>query len=360
MATHVYHRLYKVLETSDRLNFGELLLISSRNIAEKTVLRNEEDKIAYNGLRNRLFEAKEANNLESIIGYNKDCFTDEYLENLHPGSSQKSANTNGLCASTCLYLIGKILTLPEFSESVLIELIRELQKGVPAEIAAKQELYEELDFDIAGPKVFDISNKNARTNLIASTADILLTRAERLGITEELQQAITSILESEHIQFKITQSQIFNKLKKEPHFHQLLQNLEPKALLKTEQYRNNALAHLYGFKQDLEGTFLATILFGKATSCASSKEHLESYARLEHGIYQISFKTLKDNHSVVYIKHKDGNGYFFDPNKGLITCGDYSHASILLKLLSTYPPPSNALPDENNDWNYQLNLIKYR
>lgn len=357
MATNVYHRLYKVIETSDRLNFGELLLISSRNIAEKTVLRNEEDKIVYNVLRNRLFEAKEANNLESIIGYNKDCFTDEYLENLHPDSPQKSANTNGLCASTSLYLIGKILTLPEFSESALIELIRELQKGVPAEIAAKQELYQEFHFDIVGPKEFELSCIHTKSHLISSTIDTLCLRAERLGIKKELQEAILSILDG---QVKFTQRKLLSELKYDPRFHQLLQDFEVNEVLKAEKYRNNALAHLYGFKQDLEGTYQATKLLGKAASFSSSKEHLKDYEKLENGVYQLSFRTLNDSHSIVYIKQKDGNGYFFDPNKGIIKCGDYTHASILLKLFSTYPPPSNRLPSENNERNYQLNLTKYR
>lgn len=362
LATNVHHRLYKIFETSDRLNFGELLLISSRNIAEKAVLRDEADKTAYIFLRNTLYQAKEENNLESIIGYNKDCLTDDYLQTLHPDSPLKSVNTNGLCASVSLYLIGKMLTDPGFDETILIEWIRELQKGVPAEAAAKQELYHEFDFDIVGPKVFDISNDNAKKNLVNSSADILLDRAERFGIDvtgKELQQTIESILESEHIQFKITQSILFSELKKEPLLHQVLKDFEPKAVLKAEKYRNNALAHLYGFKQDIEGTFLADAHFGKSANFASSKEHLNNFEKLETGIYQMTFKTLVESHSIVYIKQEDGNGYFFDPNKGLITCGNYSHASIMLKLLSSYPPPSDRLQQENNDRNYQINLTKY-
>lgn len=370
LAIHVNHRLYKVFALSDRLNFGECLLISSRNIAKKPVLQKEEDKRAYALLKRKLFEAKEANNLESIIGYNKNCFTDEYLVSLHPDAPLKSANRTGLCASTSLYLIGKILDLHEFDENTLVDLLREIQKGVPGDVAAKQEIYQEFDFDIVGIKLFDISQEASRTHFVTGTAELLLDRAERLEIAvkQNLEKVIITIIdriqnneENGITPFHVTQSEVFRELAKEndPFFSHLLNNFDPKAILKAEKYKRNALAHLYGFKQDLEGTFTNTSALGEESNFASTKEHLKNYEKVEDGIYQISFKTLDEMHSLVYIKRQDGNGYFFDPNKGLIKCGEYNHANVLLKLLSTYPPPSDRLTQENNDRNYQINLTKY-
>ncbi len=362
LATNIHHRLYKAFETSDRLNFGELLLVPARNIAEKSVLRKGEDRNAYSQLKSALYQAKEMNNLESMIGYNQDCFRAEYLEMLASESPQKSVNTTGLCASACLYLIGKILSCPGFDVDHLIKLVHEIRKGLPAEVAAKQELYHEFDFDIVGIKLFDVSNSTLKTHFITDTTNILMGRAKRLKTAvpdtfrDELHQAIENILDRLLMgatQQKANQLEIFRELNNEtnPTLQELLTNFDAKAILKAEKYRNNALAHLYGFKQDLEGTHLASILIGK--------EHLKNFNQLEDGIYQIAFKTLNESHSVVYIKQQDGSGYFFDPVKGLVQCKDFTHESVLLKLLSSYPPPSERLPYENDNHNYQINLTAY-
>ena len=66
-------------------------------------------------------------------------------------------------------------------------------------------------------------------------------------------------------------------------------------------------------------------------------------------------------HAILYVK-KEGQGYFFDPNFGLIKCDPSKpDANTFMKLLSMYEPPNKLIPGEDeNNRNYQVSVSKYK
>lgn len=74
-------------------------------------------------------------------------------------------------------------------------------------------------------------------------------------------------------------------------------------------------------------------------------DYLRQFDHLEDGAYVISFSTqsfqANGAHAINYFK-KGEQGFFFDPNPGLIKCEPNNHAKDLLKLLTLYPMPTNS------------------
>jgi hypothetical protein len=138
------HNRYKILKNVFESYLGDLLLITSRNIAQKDVIRNETDKSAYLELRESFINALKEHNLEPLIGYDQSKLSCEFLETIQLEVTPKSARANGVCLSSSYYFMEKVLNSPELNEAILIEIARELQKGVPAKVAAIQEIYIEL------------------------------------------------------------------------------------------------------------------------------------------------------------------------------------------------------------------------
>lgn len=405
LAANAEHKITKILETYNKVNFGDLLLISSRNIASKEVLRNEEDKVAYCQLRDQLSQAVKDNNLEDLLGYDTSYFTESFLNSLKGDYTPKSVNTSGVCFSSNLYLISKIFNDPRFQEGLLdeemlIHHIHEIQKGVPGEVAAKQEVFHELDFiNFTGENKRDFSTEEKKLNFANDCANIIFDRADRQKValppnfSKELHLVIGNVireiekyneLNSRYLPNKAvaTRSDIFAALF--PHeiefapsrkkkflaineqafvgiseenkliINKLLKNFDLVKLDASERCKSNAIAHLYGFKQDIEGRAIANGLLGDFENYRSSKEHLRNFENFEPGMYEAAFKTDSGYHSILYMKLANGDGYIFDPNKGLIKCGNFDHSSVFLKILSTYPPPEDKLDNENEDRNYRV------
>lgn len=88
----------------------------------------------------------------------------------------------------------------------------------------------------------------------------------------------------------------------------------------------------------------------------STEEQLRQFQSLPDGDYQVCFSTADGSHATAY--RKIGNvGYLFDPNYGLIQCGNIHNLDVH-KLLSLYPPPSDQKGVEKP--NYKLQIFGYK
>lgn len=405
LATGIEHRFYEICATFSKMTFGEAnVLVSTRNIASKEVLRNETDKHYYLELNRLISKKYSESDLVSLIGYDESYLTEESKEFIKTDAEPKSASRDGVCFSACMYLIGKILNDPNIEESLLIQHAQEFQRGVPAEVAAKQEIYHNLKFIEKKARIYyDESPANFRLNFCNTLIDILYERALKVchhdlpgNFVPELTKVIdTTIKELQLLDEQLPLREqtclkqilrddvilalfpklISNRQKKE-RFEMVNQNafrnldsdvknvIEKalKGIILTqliERPEANALAHLYGFKQDFEGTGNANAILHRYMDHISSKAHLSNFAQLEPGVYEASFSTLSYRHSVLYVKSETGEGYLFDPNHGLIKCGNEEHTTTFLKLFSMYPAPSSRLTNESDDRNYRLVITKF-
>ena len=407
LAKGVEHRFSEIAITFGKMMFGEEnVLLPCRNIARKDVLKNEDDRESYIELRNLLSKKIEENELVSLIGFDESYLTKEFKERI-TDFEPKSAKSDGVCYSACMYLIGKLLNEPEINEDVLIHHAKELEEGVPAKVAAIQEIYHELKFN-DNKRIelqFNETSKSIRATFCNNITDIIYERALAQGaqipvnFANEIHKVVNNAVEGLEIYnqdlspaHRITSSvgktisrdtvlQVLNldNLTDEYRKSQYssingaaYRNVNPeiqiflKEAIKglklsnyKENYKRSTIAHLYGFKQDFEGcNKIESLLGGYANKC-SSLEHLKDLGLLEPGIYQTIFNTSETSHAVLYIKTAGGQGYLFEPNYGLIKCDENNHAITYLKMLSMYPPPSTRLENENDDRNYRVQLTKF-
>lgn len=73
------------------------------------------------------------------------------------------------------------------------------------------------------------------------------------------------------------------------------------------------------------------------------KTNDETLLNLAPGTYYLGIKTNSIDHAIGYVKHADGTGHIFDPNKGFIKCHSSpptDHAKQLRKMINCYTPLS--------------------
>lgn len=386
------HQLSRIENTFFEVIFGKgRLLVETRNIARKEVLGTEEDKQCYTKLKKLLIENQD--NLVPIIGYDKYFLTEKGNKALF-AETPKSANSDGVCYSGCMYLAEKILKHPALDEPTLKALVQEFQKGTPAHVAAIQELYFEFNFINENP---DITSRNTsdviKSHISNLVVEVVYERALQKypdslpqDFIQELKKTIEAIVEGFHLfqdkgsKVRINRDLILGSLSPDlypaikkaviPIHEAAFQNSPIKEIVLNaltgldrnhivEFHRDNAVAHLYGFKQDFEGTGKANKTLGDYEKLPSTKEHLLNFHLLDPGVYELTFKNLLAGHSLLYYKQPSQESYLIDLNFGLIKCDSTNPAKTLLQLLSLYPPPFKKLDHENDDRNYRLILTKF-
>lgn len=394
LAKGIGHRFYELLKIFGEITYGEgNVLVTTRNIGTKEVLRNQEDRKAYIELRNLISKKIKENDLVSFIGYDNSYLNEEFknnIENFEP----KSAKRNGVCFSACMYLLGKLINEPYINEEVLVRHVDELHEGVPANVAAIQQIYHDLKF-IDGQSeqiIIGETNEKIRTNFCNDIVSIIYKRSISQGfnlsnyqlndIKIVVSNAINALEKNgEDIKYTIEKSMVLKSLCKAtiPSWatsfisinEAAYRNVDPVLKCTMEaalngmctsypiKYKNKVIAHLYGFKVDSYGTVEARNCLGPNKNYSSSKEHLQNMMLLEPGFYEISFFTMSTAHSVLYLKTQQRYGYLIDPNYGLIKCDPQDHKLTILKMLSLYPPPDNKKDNENDNRNYGLFFTKY-
>lgn len=84
-------------------------------------------------------------------------------------------------------------------------------------------------------------------------------------------------------------------------------------------------------------------------------EILQQIKEFAPGVYSLSFYTATGGHATLFIKTDEGNGYFWDPNFGLMKCDNDHPEEIILKVLSSmYECPYKDIKD-----NHFLEIHKY-
>ncbi|MBA3237431.1 MAG: hypothetical protein H0T62_03655 [Parachlamydiaceae bacterium] len=385
LAKGVTHRECDIKSIFNKKIFGDKLLVASRNIATKEILKNEEDKQAYLTLRQLL-----SNNLSAMIGFEEVALENNFKDPVEP----KSAKRDGVCFSASMYLIEKMVNGDNLTEELLIHFAKDLEQGVPARVAAIQEIYQELKFKSVELEINEFTSVNDRSQFCAFIANLIYEEAVskdvkislndlpmiKKNVAEFLEQRENdldstqkNIIYMDDIFMSIQIDSLINRFKPiDEDFQNVnpslssLQDLKFKMSETTfgiqNKYKDNfsreAIARLYNHEKDIEGMGAVNSTLGLYTDRESSKEHLENLSSLEEGSYEISFSTEAGGHSIVFVKMKDV-GYIFDPNYGLIKC-DMSSSATFLKLLSLYAPPKEKLENENDDRNYRLTFAKYR
>lgn len=131
-----------------------------------------------------------------------------------------------------------------------------------------------------------------------------------------------------------------------------------------------AVAHVVGLKPNIERTQAMVkeklnstkkegiIEIDQPNNYFDTKTQLEKggFSQLQNGAYQLTFKIGElDTHSIAFIR-EEKESFLFDPNIGLIKCGD-NPIQDLLDLLSRYPAPAPTYRNEGP--NYGVSVIKY-
>ena len=404
MAIGINHQLNSIGKSFSKMAYGDNLLVTARNIASKEVLHNEEDKLYYIKLKNELAEKEKNNDLISIIGYDESYLSTEGISNIRTNVGSKSVKRNGVCFSANMYLAGKILNSPNIDEETLIKCAQEFHKGVPAEVAAKQEIFHELKFCDKAASICPFGDhKNAESNFRNVIRDLVIKRALEHysgeipnNFSDEVENMIKNIIQEFDsnndisatrkldFRFKVSRNDVLLALYFDNATTISARNdfkivneaasigIDPKVLriikqalkdldldLIVEKKKYNAIAHLYGFRQDFEGTGKANSIFGDYSTHESSKSHLKNFSLLDTGVYETNFSTGDSSHSVLYVKLNSEEGYLFDPNYGLIRCDQGNHAKTYLKLLSLYTPPAKKLENESDERNYRFAITKH-
>lgn len=392
-----WHKAYKITTCYSKEIFGEDVLVTTRNIANKGELRSLEDAKCYNAYRTMLSEKIKNNDLASVIGYDKAFLPDSVQQDLlQTDFKPKSTNTKGVCLAASSSFAEKILNEPEISESILIKHAKDFQKGVPAKVAAKQDIVG--DFWINSNRIeCDKLTPSIRENICNRVLDIVCDRAERHGenifenkilmnkikdFTNKIilgMENYNSGLELQH-RFTVDENWIVFVLYpyyvKNEEFRKSLIYLnklvpidqEVESLFKNifkgfsldllvEEPNFDSKAHMYGLRINSEGTARARLVLGNYQNKKNSREHLKNFDDLEPGVYRNHFQTVA-GHTVIYVKNKSGEGYIFDPIFGLIKCKKNEHALTYLKLLSMYPPPSEKEVYEDESRNYRVEIFR--
>jgi hypothetical protein len=375
------------METSfGKMVFGDNLLVFSRNIASKEALCHETSRKCYINFRKQLADSLRDGSLTTLTGYDQSSFSDEYLEKLeYEYTEERVLDRGGICFSEVLCLMGKIIA--DGHMELIVEHAQLFAKGAPPEVAALHAIYKEMEVDdLMIHKNHDCYNWTVRENLKHAVLEIIIDHAQKPlpeAVCADLELIIDEIM-AFYMEKKNTvqMRDIFGIFKDTLMINYMIERISARQSgCEVSQQRaswkqiasgikdfkfwwlaefavNNAMAHLYGFKQDFEGTGLASQKLDNFRNFPNSRLHLAHFNALSAGFYQISFSTLS-SHAIFYGKDEDGQGYIFDPNLGLIQCAPFDHSLMFLKLLNMYPPPSKRLPNEDEERNYRVTIVKY-
>lgn len=150
LATEVAHTAFKIGDTFHRKEFGDNLLVTTRNIGNKEVLRNREDLTEYKKY-DAILKAK-INNED----YGKGKISFEETEKI-----DISANRDGVCLSTCMSIAKDVVKLTEKNDENLKDIVTPYSKGVPAQVAGIQILYGNMKVLVTGAPVIAFGKENA-------------------------------------------------------------------------------------------------------------------------------------------------------------------------------------------------------
>lgn len=322
--------------------------------------------------------------LSSFLGFDASYLDKDFLKNIEM-FEPRSATREGVCFSASMYLLGKIINESEINENSLIQHAKELQNGVPGNVAAIQQLNSDLKFQTTDKRFYA---KNAPEKVIrAFHEDIVLTVFENLSSKgnelnknqiKDIEAVVSNVIneikhnESYSDSGYVSKSSVLKALTskysraKNPYIN-VDPNLESLIIGAFKGVSTNpdinkrfhVVSHLYGFNVDVNGTIQTEKQFGSYVNFKSSNEQLENLKHLDSGHYIIEFNTRDSRHAVLYLKGEQGQGYLFDPNNGLIKCED-DHKITFLKMLSLYEPPTKIEKYENQDRNYHLNFTKFK
>jgi hypothetical protein len=320
-AVHVTHRAYKMGCAWAKYVFGNDLISPSRNIAKMEVLKGEggvKDQEDYKAA------VKCSNKLKGNSG----------LMNLLSDSARSKVNKaefsvttrDGVCFGASIHFIKSYFENKKNGEDAAISTAKLYEDGVPAEAAGNQAVYECL--------------KNP-----TNATDAALNEAFGLDKVTRFLQNITNV-DSAIIAYV---NDLKPDIPKDINVFSCNQNDLPKhKSLKSTGSKST--------KEELE------LLKTQLKDAEIGRRGLD----FETGAYEMSFQTGDTVHTTVFIKEEDGQGYIFDPNYGLINCGNCKEEDsnnpqeAILRLLSLYEPPERQKNEKTyNPENYKLNIVKY-
>lgn len=310
------HKIIKIGSVCGKAAFGKLLLVPVRNIAEKDVFRNQEIAKVY------------SETLHEWV---------EKVGKIDPAAKDTSALAEGVCLSMCLSIAKKVLKSDLYSEKALIQLVRAYRKGAPSKVAVNQ-LFYSVDFPNVAAKWEEEAEKLKLLLQYAdnqSLIDILIDKLR--GKFKEIQEIGSAMQYSKDAEGMTDENR--KKL-----FYQRFDELE--------MTLDRRFAQIYDLKFD---DCAKVKEIGSSYLYKNSFKHLENFASLlpsksenQPAVYLITFGVgmgipfvpIKiGGHAILYIKLNESEGFFLDPNFGLIKCEPHTlHNQTLLKILALYPP----------------------
>lgn len=276
LSIYVIHNLFKPMQF-----FGPPVLCRLKNIAAKSVIRNEEDKQKFRDFVELL------KNTEYLKKKQLKELTPKQISFLQSYSDQ-SAHSLGICWGASLFLLKKLLSNVINSEEELVNLFRPYKKGFPAEASALQ----------------SISTAFKECKLKFPINDKAMSEREINELLNLKPQGINEL------------TVVNNKLKE--------------LVRKMKEETEESLSAELGTASLIDLTFKSKnpFIYGDA----EKKETQEKLNKLDKGYYLLSFGPKYFGHAILFIK-KDFGSYFVDPNTGLIRCENLDTGSELSKLV---------------------------
>jgi hypothetical protein len=392
-AIHISPLDEKINEAWAKSIFESQLLCTVRNIGGKEVANKENYYAAAEKVINKFLNNPATEKLLSS----------KSLDNLKSGTV-KPPTTEGICYAEAIHFIEKFLK-GDKSRANVISIGKEYEKGAPLETVALAAVcdficginlnaavkpknlliqlavgklcfngkehknqdksfafLDNIDFDL----VWSIYNKIPRLNVYQQANGLALIeefcRSQRetalKGVPPEKQEAKRNAVNVIRIILEFVNDGLDEKGLKGKPLGELFYSFYNAEIV-------NAIENLAAHSSDLEvpeNNSNIQRLIGHFGLYSSTAEHLRNFNQLPEGAYFLGFANGESSHAIAFVKNGN-NGYLFDPNYGLIDCGD-NHAKSLLKLLNLYAEPTiNLLSTDNkdkNEWpNYHLEITPY-
>ena len=84
----------------------------------------------------------------------------------------------------------------------------------------------------------------------------------------------------------------------------------------------------------------------------------EKIPSLADGVYSFDFKTKKGPHATLLIK-SENKVHLWNPDQGLIDCGDEPDKFLAEYLENEYPKPGTSIPGHGKETNHRINIYAY-
>lgn len=299
-AVHITHTLYKMDRAWAQSVFGDQFRISTANIAQKTVLRNQADLAEAKKMGASLSNGDLGDGFLSAQPEGK-----EVLARIDEGKFDKITK-DGICLGTSYCFIASYLAKSDYT-SLEKFVDSQFKDGAPAKAGGNQAIYYLLDDHPKALQGTRLTFRSGNTLNLAEKTSHKLSDAELALAYLNGIRPVTNPSFAESLKQKVT-----------------------------------------------------LVNSSHATTTANQLRHPQApFNELDSGAYEMSFDTGDGQHTTVFIK-EGKKGYIFDPNYGLIDCGMEDHDQSILKLLSLYAPPTRQKGNKDyNSGNYNLKVTKF-